>query len=85
MSSVSYVALRGVSLGNHGDDGRPSWSERGGVAELWDNLKQHVLTAHSHAAAAAAGRRFAPREIRKVIQEDTWEVRPSCVNFSDKT
>ena len=67
LSSISYHALRGVSLGSHGGRKR-SVSERSGSEELWDNLERHILSEQAHPS-----KRFDPKEVRKMMQDSGWD------------
>ena len=67
LSSISYHTLKGVSLGSHSNRKR-SASERSGNEELWDNLERHILSEQAHPS-----KRFAPKEVRKMMQDASWD------------
>ena len=67
LSSISYHTLRGISLGSHGDRKR-SVAERSGSEELWENLERHILSEQAHPS-----KRFAPKEVRKMMQDPSYD------------
>ena len=67
LAASRTIRYRGISLGSHGDRKR-SVAERSGSEELWENLERHILSEQAHPS-----KRFAPKEVRKMMQDPSYD------------